>query len=305
MLFVGELRNMTYKRVIMDKFDIKKSFSAREEMGFFLDNDQAPFNNDAVDFEINNAWWMMEHSRLAYSKDKKKVKAILRDVGYKKVNFIWNKTSGTKVYVAKHADHVVVSFTGTEMDEGTADFKVDADFFPSESGQGGVVHRGFRNAFDSIWNELKTLLDSYGDTPVWITGHSLGGALSVHCASKMVANGCYTFGSPRVGSKKFNQSIMTPIYRIAKNNDIVTRIPTPPVYHHHGDLYFITNDQQILKNPSMSSMIKERLGGNEMKILWMLIKLVVFKSQIEFVLEYLHGHSPYNYSVFMWNNIDT
>ena len=295
---------MAYKRVPLEKFDITTSFSAMAEMGFFIDRELAPFNNTAQDFDINNAWWMIEHSRLSYVKDQKKVIKILNDVGYDHVKFIWNNESGTKVYVAWNSKHAVISFTGTEPDGGTKDFVTDLDFLPVKSGRGGVAHGGFKKAFDSIWNQLRELMNEVESDSIWITGHSLGGALAVHCASNLYANGCYTFGAPRVGSRNFNKAILTSVYRVAKSNDIVTRVPTPPIYIHPGDLYFITDKQTILKNPTCFRMFRERLGGSELKILWLLIKLVVLKSPMDFILGYFHGHSPYNYSVFMWNNLD-
>lgn len=274
------------------------------EMGFFVDRELAPFDNEATEFCFNNAWWMADHSRLAYIRDQKRVTKILKDAGYPNVRFIWNDDTGTKVYVAWNDDQAVISFTGTEPDGGSADFLTDLDFIPVKSGQGGVTHGGFKKAFDSIWDELSELIGELIEKSIWITGHSLGGALAVHTASRILAKGCYTFGSPRVGSKKFNKSILTPIYRVVKNNDIVTRIPTPPVYWHHGDTYFITDKQQVLVNPTQFKMLRERLGGSGWRIALLLVKVVVLKSKIDFILGYLHGHSPYNYSVFMWNNLD-
>lgn len=295
---------MTSKRVALEQFNIKTSFSAMPEMGFFVDHELAPFDNEATEFCFNNAWWMIDHARLAYVSDQKKVRKILKDAGYTRVKFVWNEETGTKVYVAWNKTRGVISFTGTEPGGGTSDFLTDLDFLPVNSGQGGVVHGGFKKAIDSVWDELGGLIDDLGDRAIWITGHSLGGALAVHAASRILAKGCYTFGSPRVGSKKFNKSILTPIYRVAKSNDIVTRIPTPPVYWHHGDTYFITDKQQVLVNPTQLKMLRERLGGSGWRIAILLIKVFVFKSKLDFIMSYLHGHSPYNYSVFMWNNLD-
>lgn len=295
---------MTNKRVALEKFNIKTSFTPMEEMGFFIDNHLAPFDNKAEDFCFENAWWMIDHARLAYVKDKEKVAKILNNAGYLHVNFIWNDDTGTKVYVAWNDDEVVISFTGTEPDGGSKDFLTDLDFLPEKSGQGGVVHGGFKDSFESIWDELNRLISTFDDRSIWITGHSLGGALAVHAASRIEATACYTFGAPRVGSSKFNKTILTPIYRVAKNNDIVTRVPTPPVYWHTGDTYFITDKQQVIKNPSQFKMLRERLGGSGWLIAWLLVKMFLFNSKVDFILGYLHGHSPYNYSVFMWNNLD-
>ena len=292
-----------YKRVPLEGFDPTTSFDAMVQMQFFVDHETTPFKNDAKDFDAGNAWWMIDHSRLAYVKDQDFVRKILQDVGYTDVKFIWNDESGTKVYVAWNDDQVIICFTGTELKNGPDDILTDLDFLPTDSGQGGVVHEGFKKAFDSVWADLENFLEDHQEKAMWITGHSLGGALAVHAASRLMANGCYTYGCPRVGSRSFNKTIMTPMYRAAKYNDIVTRVPTPPVYNHPDNLYFITNEQRILKNPSWFRMLYERLGGSEIKILWLLVKLFVFKAEMSFMLSYLHGHSPYNYSVYMWNNI--
>jgi len=293
------------KRVPLEKFNIKTSFSPMEDMGFFVNHEHHPFDAFEDKFSATNAWWMADHSRLAYVKDQEHVILELADAGFEDVEFIWDKKSGTKVYVTWNNVYTVISFTGTEPENGASDYLTDLNLIPKKSGQGGVVHSGFKKAFETVWDKVNDILHR-PDVPstVWITGHSLGGALATLAASRIAARGCYTFGSPRVGSKSFNKTIETSIYRVAKNNDIVTRVPTPPVYIHNGDMYFVTDDQRVLENPRWITMFRERLGGNELAMLLLLIKIVVLRSPIDFILSYFHGHSPYNYSVFMWNNIE-
>jgi len=75
---------------------------------------------------------------------------------------------------------------------------------------------------------------------LYITGHSLGGAMATICASRMVArgivvSGLYTFGSPRVGDAEFVAHLGTTHFRFVNNNDIVTK--APPLmcgFRHHG-----------------------------------------------------------------------
>lgn len=274
------------------------------DMGFFVDCEHHPFNNDATGFDFVNAWWMADHSRIAYVKSTEIAFDELKQAGYKDVHYLSDDKTGTKVYITWNDDHIVISFTGTEPSNGSKDYLTDINFIPTKSGQGGVVHTGFKTAFESVWDKVTAVLKTLGNKPIWITGHSLGGALAVLAASRIDAKACYTFGAPRVGSKEFNASIKTPIYHVAKNNDIVTRVPTPPLFRHAGMVYFITNDQSVLVNPGVVRRTKERMGGSEIKILWLLIKILILKAPLDFVLSYLHGHSPYNYSVFMWNNID-
>jgi len=293
-----------HKRQELEKFSIKKSLGPMEDLGFFIDNALVPFKHDEVAFNANNAWWMAEHSRLAYVGDKETIKTVLLKSGYTGVEFLWDDDSGTKVYFAWNDEHVAVTFTGTELNGSTADIVTDLKFIPTSSGQGGLVHTGFKTAIDSVWVKLNDLLKEHAHKSIWLTGHSLGGALAIITASRFTSTACYTFGAPRVGNKKFNKTIPTPVFRMTKSNDIVTRIPLPPLYRHHGDTVFIDNDQNIMINPSMSTMLRARLGGDGIKIAWLIFKIIVLRSSLDFILSYLHGHSPYNYSVYMWNNID-
>ena len=70
---------------------------------------------------------------------------------------------------------------------------------------GGKIHSGFNEAFSQVSVEIQTILnkEEYKNKPLFITGHSLGGALAVIAAKKLTHKGgmaaCYTFGSPRVG----------------------------------------------------------------------------------------------------------
>ena len=64
--------------------------------------------------------------------------------------------------------------------------------------------------------------------PLYITGHSLGGALAVvatwYISSKQLA-ACYTFGAPRVGDAGLLGWYKTPIYRIVNAADPVPFVP--------------------------------------------------------------------------------
>ncbi|KAI9007560.1 Alpha/Beta hydrolase protein [Phycomyces nitens] len=102
-----------------------------------------------------------------------------------------------------------------------------------------------------------------GKKRLYITGHSLGGALATIFLAKMMQSespllehfaGLYTYGQPRVGdeefSRVFSSQMSSKIFHHAYNNDIVARIPwwndyyTPP-----GTLVFISADYNITFYP--------------------------------------------------------
>lgn len=293
---------MEDKRLPLENFDLEKSFSPMEEMGFFRDYEEVPFKNSEAQFDVSNAWWMAELSRLVYVKSQKKVRKELKDAGFDTVKFFSKKS--TQAFVAINGTDIMVAFRGTELDR-LSDVIVDARFWQTKSQTTGKIHQGFKEALDEVWDQLYEYVASIrADRNLWYTGHSLGAALAILAASRLPGTAVYAFGSPRVGNKKFIKSISTPVYRIAKSRDIVTRIPPPLGYRHVGELYFVGGLGQIRKNPNALTRLYDRIGGSELKILIQLFKLIVLKSAFEFILSYLHDHSIYNYSVYMWNNIN-
>lgn len=90
------------------------------------------------------------------------------------------------------------------------------------------VHPGFWEAFNVVKRDIETELEKLPQLPLYITGHSLGGALAV--VSSYALDGdriaaTYTFGGPRVGNLQFGQRIKPPVYRVINASDIVPRLP--------------------------------------------------------------------------------
>ena len=127
----------------------------------------------------------------------------------------------------------VLSFRGTTQN--IADWKTNLDIEKTALGT-GKVHKGFLTAFRAIEKIVRGDVAklSAGGYPIYLTGHSMGGALAI-IATKLIADdstgACYTFGSPRVGTYGFDDKIKTPIYRIVNANDVVPRIPSSHIAH--------------------------------------------------------------------------
>ena len=153
-----------------------------------------------------------------------------------------NETQGfvCKRIAEDEPSYLVLAFRGTEKK--ISDWLTDARCVPKVEGK-SKVHTGFIEAFaekkDADGRTVKEAVEEIlagGDAkggngeplPLFITGHSLGGALAL-LATKLVApnvNGaCYTFGAPRVGNYEYFRFIKTPVYRIVNSSDIVPRVP--------------------------------------------------------------------------------
>ena len=146
--------------------------------------------------------------------------------------------------------YLVLAFRGTEKK--ISDWLTDARCVPTVDGE-CKVHSGFLDAFtrnvdsegSTVEESIKSILerpeakDSEGKRlPLFITGHSLGGALAL-LATKLIApdiNGaCYTFGAPRIGNYEYFRFIKTPVYRVVNSSDIVPSVPPGAV------MYMLTN----------------------------------------------------------------
>lgn len=147
----------------------------------------------------------------------------------------------TRVLVIRSAAQVIVAFRGT------ADLRnwlTDLDCELMETGS-FRAHRGFLRALESVFDEVSEELAAAGRRPLFLTGHSLGGALAMLCARwwRGPVAGVYTFGQPRAGDAAFranyNQHLWPVTFRIVHANDVVARVPwLLGSYRHAGQEVF-------------------------------------------------------------------
>ncbi len=137
---------------------------------------------------------------------------------------------GTQAILVSSEKFITLAFRGTEK-ESIKDIKADAKAVTTQCETGGKIHSGFKEAFDAVAVDIQNRInhDEFQDKPLFITGHSLGGALATVAAKKLSHEGgiaaCYTFGSPRVGNDEWIATIKTPIYRLVNAADCVTMLP--------------------------------------------------------------------------------
>ncbi len=177
-----------------------------------------------------------EIAKLAYFRDDI-VRKSLAAVGFEDVMFV--EEDGAQAYVLNHEHDCIVACRGTEPDDWN-DLRADVNAFSVIVESAGRVHRGFKREVDDLWPKLEHVLRENEKT-LWFTGHSLGGAMATICAgrcklSEISSNpqGLFTFGSPRVGNRRYINYVKIHHYRWVNNNDIVTRVPPPWMGYRHG-----------------------------------------------------------------------
>ena len=159
----------------------------------------------------------------------------------------------TQCYIAARPRHILIGFRGSElkMEDWLANFKAVTDPGPFT---GTRVHEGFQDALFPVIMQLSYLLKQYqrAGTQVWVTGHSLGGALATLLSAMMLEHGLpltglYTYASPRVGNKKFEREMNKATAntrvlnaRVVNEHDVVPHIPPEPWFSHAGRRILLT-----------------------------------------------------------------
>jgi triacylglycerol lipase len=172
-------------------------------------------------------------------------------------------------YIVCHDDVAVIVFRGTDD---VYDWFKNLDDRTTETPH-GVIHRGFYSSYQPLMLQIIKILDQFKTNQInqnklkhlWITGHSLGGALALVCAYDLVENetldlsGVVTFGQPRVACKQLtthlNQLLLGRYTRYANEDDIVTRVPPPPFEYCGLCVWFTKNSEDGFHCLKMRKMV--------------------------------------------------
>lgn len=176
-------------------------------------------------------------------------------------------------FVATSGSSIYVVFRGTKtISEWIADATLSQVAYTYVA-DGGMTETGFTGVYSSIRqgiiDEVNTLAAGEGYTTLYVTGHSLGGALAVLAAPDLAQATSfkkptvYTFAGPRAGDPTFAtlyDSEIATSWRIVNTNDEVPKLPNPVTtvigpppdfephfyfYEHVNDEYDITFGQPI------------------------------------------------------------
>ena len=212
-----------------------------------------------------NAYWMARLSEEVYYRkskenqmpDEEKILAHLKkdDTRFNSV-FGVDKNSAQAALI-EHDEFLCMVFRGSDE---LSDWLDNINVFYTEE-VSGKFHRGFWDSVEDVW---KPLNDKFQDLqkqkkrPLFITGHSLGGAMATIAAVRLIHEdrpftSVYTFGQPRALEKEtakiFNMKCKSRFFRFHNNNDIVTRVPAQLAgYSHVGSYLYISEEKEIYQS---------------------------------------------------------
>jgi len=196
---------------------------------------QEDFEPQAAGFSIRNAYWLGVAADTAYAK-RTDIEAKLASWGFAKIEFV--NAGDTEGFLAVDGRCALLVFRGTEATR-IKDWFTDLQCGQVD-GPRGEIHRGFRDALELAWPKVtKWLAANAEGLPLYIAGHSLGGALAVLAAARrrlpakgkaaLPVQGLYTYGQPRVGDGTFVAALDSDFksrwFRFVNNNDVVPRVP--------------------------------------------------------------------------------
>lgn len=210
----------------------------------------------------------------------------------------------TQVYVGGNEQNIVVAFRGSENPtsfDGLKDWLLtnalnllivpdgEIGLLLMEAGAGAKFHQGFVQAIREIWppliEEVEKQLQAK-DRTLWVTGHSLGGALAMLASwlflKKTIAvHQIYTYGAPMVGNKEvanaFAREYPNQIFRYVNGADPVPLLPMISLLandFHQVDRFMpiaeAAESTNIFQFTSglVSSTVKQAMSGEEKNKVW-------------------------------------
>jgi predicted lipase len=206
--------------------------------------------NESAAGDARNALFLARACELAYYNEPEGPTRFRSELG---LDAQLISRENTQVYVAVNDRAIVVAFRGSEAPttlDGLKDWlltnannylilpegQAGTDF--AAAGVGARFHKGFLTALEMVWEPLRAVVDEAvkaKDRPVWVTGHSLGGALALLAAWRLLRSyisvqEIVTFGAPMIGNdaaaRAFEQEFSGKIFRYVDLEDVVPHLPT-------------------------------------------------------------------------------
>ncbi|MGH1405142.1 MAG: lipase family protein [Rhodomicrobiaceae bacterium] len=218
---------------VTDQVLTKGNSSLRSKGTYRPNNSRDKFSLDSFttpSFSYKKALSLAEASKLAYENESIIKTTAETDWGFSNCDFI---TAGsTQLFVAQKENIILIAFRGTQSNLedwlGNMDIRTVSKTY-------GNVHKGFEDHYANIKQQLETILSNSNaaNKSIWLTGHSLGGAIATIAAAELMSSyaisGIYTFGQPRVGFEGLRTFMETNyadnFFRFVNQDDPITLLP--------------------------------------------------------------------------------
>ncbi len=211
------------------------------------------FHPQAIGFDLQNACSLAEISALAYRPLDEAGLYLQGQLGFTRYQSF--EVRDTQAFIAANDVAVILAFRGSvTLQDWLTDFKIR--LVPSRTGR---VHYGFNQALDDVFYDIYDTVCTWKspEQTLWVTGHSLGGALAVLAVDHFTdagveVAGLYTYGQPRVGDKTFAQNFDRKMgrasFRFVNDEDLGTRVPLAPAYRHVGTQCYFDREGRLCRD---------------------------------------------------------
>lgn len=284
---------------------------------YFAHADRYSFQPAAADYSAVNAWWLADASFLVYG-DAAFIEDALRQSPLPSQGFRvgWLGTADDNRGMVLSSDTaLIIVFRGTRLQVHSVfdaaeivlihqgDLWTDSHFLPKAAHMGGRVHAGFLRAFLEICGELDAVVAARRPgQAVWLTGHSLGGALATLAAAHLgeaTVEGLYTYGSPRVGDATFAENVPARShFRLVHRDDWVPTVPPEILGNVHAGTL-----RKVPGSPPRQARDDTASGGKPSAaalVAW--VKELTRKfGELPMHLPGLIDHAPVYYATLLWN----
>lgn len=198
-------------------------------------------------------------SAFAYAETELEIKTALGAAQWSQIICWLDENVANQGFVAITDQLLVLAFRGTNARN---DWERNAQaFFPQPHPLGGARHNGFQSVWQETPGPVRQLLKdavAAGKT-VWITGHSLGGAVATAASAEILSetppgaanHRVMTFGAPRFGNIEFHNVYdarhASTHWFVANQRDPVPHLPPTFIkYRHAGLLRYFSDTGEFL-----------------------------------------------------------
>ncbi len=191
----------------------------------------------STEFQTDNALLTTLASYVVEKRSRELIEAQFKAWQFRDVLYLGKPREGFYGLVAEMDDFRLVAFRGTSSYEEAIKDSLFNQVSYGPIGLAGAGHFGMRRHFEKLQGVvMEPLLQRIerDPKPLYLVGHSLGGAMALMYGMRLKimgheVAGIYTSGQPRVGNEEFYAQVKELVgdryYRLEHVNDITPRVP--------------------------------------------------------------------------------